>query len=302
MTHTIDVPQPFNLESVVKTHGWFQLVPFYWDNPNKALNWAVRLDHLDPTIIRITGRKKNQHTMLINFESAKKLNQKKQNILFKKFYHVFNLDLDLNEFYKICTKDSFLKQVSQRGMGRLMRCESVYEDIFKSICGTNVQWRQAVKMINTIAQIGEPVPGTEYRVFPEPEKILQYGETFLKDVGRVGYRSAYLMALCERMLSNESDIHQIEKGQLKGQELYQFFQSFKGIGQVTARYLAALYGSFENMAVDSLVLTYMGRTHFNGIKPTAKQIEDYYSKYGKWRYLAYWMEFILADGWNPDAA
>jgi 3-methyladenine DNA glycosylase/8-oxoguanine DNA glycosylase len=302
MNNTIDILQPFNFESVVKTHGWFQLVPFYWDNQGKALYWAVRLDHLNPTLIKITSTGKSHKKVRITFESQNSLNRTKQSILLKKFSHIFNLDLDLHEFYEICSNDSFLKQVCQRGMGRLMRCESVYEDIFKSICGTNVQWKQAVRMINTIAQIGEPVPGTDYRIFPDAAKILKYGETFLKDVGRVGYRSGYLISLCERILKDEPVIHQIEKGEIKGKDLVHFFQSFKGIGQVTARYLAALYGSFENMAVDSLVLTFMSKAHFQGVKPTVKQVEDYYSKYGTWRYLIYWMEFILAEGWNPDAA
>ena len=79
-----------------------------------------------------------------------------------------------------------------------------------------------------------------------------------------------------------------------------YFLSFKGIGQTTARYLSALYGDYSEMAVDSLVVSYMARTYFNGSKPGEKQIRDIYEPFGRWKYLVYWMEFIIAEGWTPD--
>ena len=57
----------------------------------------------------------------------------------------------------------------------------------------------------------------------------------------------------------------------------------------------------HDMAIDSLVVKYMTEEHFNGIKPTNKQIEEFYDRFGTWRYLAYWMEFIVNQGWSPDA-
>jgi 3-methyladenine DNA glycosylase/8-oxoguanine DNA glycosylase len=300
-TFSIEISQPFHLESVVKTHGWFQLIPFYWDNITKTLNWAVILDGVKPRLVSLRSGDLKNKVLQVILEIQGPLSAKQKERLVGKVQTIFNLRQDLGEFYKICEQDPLLKEIPKRGMGRLMRCESVFEDVFKSICGTNVQWKQAVKMINTIGQIGSPVPGSDFRTFPAPEVILQHGEKFLRDTGRVGYRSSYLMALCERIVHGDPLVEQVENGEIAGKELLQFFLSFKGIGKITARYLAALYGYYEEMAVDSLVVAYMKKTHFDGVQPTIKQIEAFYSQYGQWRYLVYWMEFIVAGGWKPDA-
>ncbi|MBD3383620.1 hypothetical protein GF407_01725, partial [candidate division KSB1 bacterium] len=213
--------------------------------------------------------------------------------------HIFNLDLDLNPFYRICRKDPVLYSVISSGRGRLMRSESIYEDIFKSICSTNIQWKQAVKMINRIGRAGSQVTGSDYRCFPTPRQILDKGESFLKEQGRAGYRSRYLIDLCRRFLDNEPKALKAEKGELCAKTLKHYFLSFSGIGKTTARYLMALYGHFEEIAVDSLVISYLSKTVFDGKQPNEKQIHEYFSCYGKWAYLAYWMEFILAGGWKP---
>ncbi len=296
---TYSVPTPFNLEATLKTHGWFQLVPFYWDDEIKVLDWVVKINEM-PIHVSVQQEKTENDSFLLQFIIHAKNADLTEKQIVKKFRHIFNLNIDLGEFYKICSEYPLLNQVKKRGMGRLMRAGSVFEDIFKSICGTNVQWKQAVKMINNIAQLGEPVSGTEYRIFPGPQAVLKAGENFLKDVGRVGYRSSYLIELCQRFVDGESEALAVENGEISGNELYKYFIGFKGIGKTTARYLSALYGYFENMAVDSLVISYMAKTHFGSIKPTEKQIEEFYAKFGRWRYLAYWMEFIIAGGWSPD--
>lgn len=298
----LSIPKPFHFEAVLKTHGWFQLPPFYWDEQAKTLRWAGKLGEAPPTLIHISqdsSSSDNEPTVL-NVSLQGRAGQRTQAEISRKFRFVFNLDLDLSEFYALCLRYPILDQVAARGMGRLMRCDSLYEDVFKSICGTNVQWRQAVKMIHAIAQIGEAVTNTDYHVFPTAEQILQAGETFLKDIGRVGYRSGYLIDLCERFVKGEPEAARAERGEMSRDELSKYFLSFKGIGKVTARYLTALYGHFDELAVDSLVISYMAKRHFNGVRPAEKQVQDFYAEFGRWRYLAYWMEFIVSGGWTPD--
>lgn len=301
MDFVIQVPQPFNLKATIKTHGWFQLAPFYWDEEKSALLWATKINGQSPILVTISQQSAFPKTVKINSSVAANITDKEREILIKRFRHIFNLDVDLADFYLMCKNHPLLNQVEVRGMGRLMRTESVYEDVFKSICGTNIQWKQAVKTINTISQLGDAVPGTEYHLFPSAQQILAKGESYLKDVGRVGYRSSYLFDLAERFVQGEPAALAVENGEIVGKDLFKYFLDFKGIGKVTAKYLSALYGYFEEMAVDSLVISYMRSRHFNGEIPTEKQIEEFYAKFGKWRYLAYWMEFIVADGWDPNS-
>ena len=300
MDFVYSVPQPFNLKATIKTHGWFQLAPFYWNEENSELVWATKLSRQSPVLVILSEQGPSKKFAQINFHTDTDLSADQHQMLVGKFHHVFNLDLDLTEFYKICAQYPVLEKVEIRGMGRLMRAESLFEDIFKSICGTNIQWKQAVKIINTISQAGEKVPGTENHVFPSPQQILEKGETYLKEVGRVGYRSSYLIDVARRFDLGEKFAKAVESGEMSGKDLVKYFLDFRGIGKATARYLAALYGNFEDMAIDSLVISYMSKNHFNGETPTEKQIEEIYTKFGTWKYLAYWMEFIISDGWIPD--
>ncbi|OGC02272.1 hypothetical protein A2V82_16635 [candidate division KSB1 bacterium RBG_16_48_16] len=299
---TLSVLQPFDLEATLKTHGWFQLAPFYWHEDEKKLTWAVKLKDKTPLRLDFSQQPgaRSNNPAFIHVVADKPLTKEEKELAEQKFHHVFNLDVDLNPFYAICRNYPILNQVKKEGMGRVMRSESLYEDVFKSICGTNVQWKQAVKMTNTIASLGKSTRDGSFRVFPSPQDILKAGEPFLKDVGRVGYRSAYLMDLCHRFVNGESRALLAEQGKLSQKELAAYFLSFKGIGKITARYLLALYGHYEELAIDSLVISYMTERHFNGTRPTEQQILDFYAEFGKWRYLAYWMEFIISGGWVPD--
>ncbi len=291
------VTKPFDLANTVKSHGWFQLVPFYWDNSTNTLNWALNTSQNGPVAISIQEQESGSEQTKLLFKTHNNATADKDEII-NQFHLVFNLDLNLSGFYKICSLHSTLKQLPQKGMGRLMRSPNVFQDVFKSICGTNVMWKQAVKMVNTIAELGDVVPGTSYRVFPTPQQILDASESYLKDTGRVGYRSAYLIELANRYMNENPETAYNHNTY---PELFQFFVNHKGIGKVTARYLCALYGRFEELSIDSLVISYMTRTYFNGTKPETGQIEQIFEQYGEWKYLVYWMEFVLNKGWDPDA-
>lgn len=291
MTFEYQISQPFDLENTLKSHGWFQLAPFYWNASLKQLSWITILDV--PVKTDIKQIKRDESGTLLEFTA----DIQKQEIIHR-FEHIFNINLDLSAFYSLCKSHKVLSKIVPLGLGHLMRSESLYEDIFKSICGTNIQWNQAVKMINNIASVG-PVVQDKFHAFPSPQALLEKGESFLKRIGRVGYRSRYLLNCCERFEKGERNAELAEKGLLNRQELYRYFTGFSGIGPITANYLLALYGSFDRIAVDSFVLAYMQNTHF-GYKPSPDEVQEYYRDFGSWRYLAYWMEMIMNNGWNPS--
>ncbi|MBN1479607.1 hypothetical protein JXA70_04995 [candidate division KSB1 bacterium] len=298
MNFTLEIPKPFNFEGTLKSHGWFQLPPFYWDSEQHVLNWVMCLrDRI--SLVCIASADETDKTSRIRLSGEFEEDVKEE--IEQKFRYVFNLDLDLADYYQLCANDESLVKVPERGIGRLMRAESLWEDLFKSICGTNVQWKQAVKMIHNIATIGDAVADTDFHRFPTAEQILSAGDPFLKETGRVGYRSPYLLDLAERFVAGEAKATHVEGGKLAAGEMKTYFLGFKGIGPTTARYLMALYGHYEEMAIDSLVVNYMKQHHFNGVTPTPQQIVNHYARFGRWSYLAYWMEFIVNEGWSPDA-
>jgi 3-methyladenine DNA glycosylase/8-oxoguanine DNA glycosylase len=296
MNSLLSITKPFDFEAMLKTHGWFQLPPFYWSEGEKTLHWATALDDGEPFLLHLSTHADRLHEQILQISGDA---PDREEEIIQKVRHVLNLDLDLSEFYAQCANNAVLQEAPKRGIGRIMRSESLFEDVFKSICGTNVQWNQAVKMIANIAALGKVVNGTTYYVFPTPLQIAVAGETFLKDVGRVGYRSRYLIALAERFLANEEK-SSAEIEQMSYRECRDYFNNFMGIGKVTARYLTSLYGHFEELAIDCLVIKYMSQRHFGGRTPSEQEIHEVYAPFGQWQYLAYWMEFIINGGWVPN--
>ena len=296
MTIDMKIAKPFDLCAMLKSHGWFQLPPFYWDERTKLLRWATAIDDR-PLLLTLSAEDAaDEQRLFISGEFSPAAEE----LIRGRVRHILNLDLDLTDFYRRCASHPVLRHTSERGIGRLMRCETIYEDVFKSICGTNVQWRQAVKMISNIASIGHAVDGTDYRLFPTPPQIVAAGENYLKEVGRVGYRSRYLTALSERCLAADPQQMISVVSRLSARECRDFFAGFMGIGKVTARYLAALYGHFDELAIDSLVVNYMREHYFDGKTPSDGEIRAVYAPFDQWQYLAYWMEFIINEGWMPN--
>ena len=67
MKFDMSIPQPFNFEATLKTHGWFQLPPFYWDESSASLNWAVRLnDHV--TVVQVKTTENTKAFSRVRFE------------------------------------------------------------------------------------------------------------------------------------------------------------------------------------------------------------------------------------------
>ena len=297
MQFEIKIKKPFSFVATMKTHGWFQLPPFYWDEDARVLNWATCIQN-SKHLVRLQD---SRETPSFSYVLCDVDDAALQPTVEQKFRYIMNLNLDLSGYYRLCEQDPLMAQVPKRGIGRLMRAESLFEDVFKSICATNVQWTQAVKMVHNIAALGDNLAGTEFFVFPSPHQIVKVGEDFLKERGRVGYRSSYLIELAKRFTDGEPDAARVESGDMLPNEMKKYFLSFKGVGKTTAHYLMALHGHYEEMAVDSLVIKYMKAMHFNGETPTEKQVVQFYERFGRWRYLIYWMEFIVNEGWNPDA-
>jgi 3-methyladenine DNA glycosylase/8-oxoguanine DNA glycosylase len=202
-------------------------------------------------------------------------------------------DNDLRGFHALAARTKSLKPVVALGAGRILRSVSMTENIIKAICGTNVDWRQAVKMINRIGQLG-PCLG-EFRslhAWPTPKEILRAGDDYLRQVARVGYRAESILELCRSVEDGSFDPESLERlARSDGSdELFKRLRGIKGIGPATAAFLMGQLGRHDRVSVDSWTLTYVGRTYLNGKKPTVRQVEDIYERYGEWRGLVWWFE------------
>lgn len=303
-TFTLEVPRRFNLERVARSHGWYEIPPFRWDPQGGVLAVAVPGPHRSVRRLEIRSAGRGSLALcwvLAGRQRGSALEDEGRALASR----VLNLGWDLRPFWRLCRSYEPLGWAPGSGAGWLLRGPSVFSDVVSGICGTNIAWKQAVKAIHLLCTIAPADPLGELRRFPLPDELLAAGEAHLRDTARLGYRAPFILELCRLVRDGAVDLDLPLRSGVEGKEVRAFFRGLPGIGPVTARYLANLYGHFDELAVDSLTVTYIGDKYHRGKKATERQVQARYARFGDLRALAYWFEF-LGDvdpatwrGWKP---
>jgi N-glycosylase/DNA lyase len=288
----LEPPHPFDFHRTVLSHGFYQVPPFDWDRDEDCLLVALRPPLMTMRVSQTLGRGRRAVLHVDVRGRARRAPRGLKARLARTLAHVLDFDRDLRAFHKVCRSHEPLAWVPRSRAGRIMRCPDVFADVVVSICGTNTQWKQAVRCVHLLCEVAPRVPGTDLHCFPLPEEILAAGPSFLVDHARVGYRHRTILELCEKVLSGSIDLSVPLDPTVSGPDLREYFRSLPGIGPVTARYLAAVHGRTDELAVDSLVLRYIGDKYHGGRKPSVKAVEKRYAPFGDFRALAYWFEFL----------
>jgi len=290
----LSVKRPFSLFSTVVSHGWYQTLPFRWVAGDAALLRAEALHDGRVMLLRVEEAKsmKRNHTDLaitISGENARDPGVALE--MARRVSVMLHADEDLSGFYALCATVPDLAAARKLGAGRCMRAPTLWEDVIKTILGTNVTWRQAVTMINRLAELGDPCPADPtLRAWPTPGQVARAKEKFLRDTVRAGYRAPYIMELAAAQKSGAIDLDTIDGAAKKmtEQELFKALVALKGVGKSSAHFLMNLLGHYDHLPVDSATYAYAKRELFNGKRPTEKQIRRRFASYGKWQSLAYW--------------
>jgi 3-methyladenine DNA glycosylase/8-oxoguanine DNA glycosylase len=141
---------PFSLKATALSHGWHECSPMSWCEGGRCFQ-TIERDGTGVYRISVTQgssskRKVNLH-VTIDGESVDDALVAR----FKKHIRlILGLDEDLSEFYAICADHPMLRVIPKIGAGRGLRSVSMAENIIKVLCSTNVNWTQAVKMINRL--------------------------------------------------------------------------------------------------------------------------------------------------------
>jgi 3-methyladenine DNA glycosylase/8-oxoguanine DNA glycosylase len=293
-TARLSVKRPFSLFSTVVSHGWYQTLPFRWVADEAALLRAEALRDGRVLLVRVEEAKSTQrnHTDLAITISGENVRDPGVSAeMARRVSVMLHADEDLSGFYALCAAVPDLKAARKLGAGRCMRAPTLWEDVIKTILGTNVTWRQAVTMINRLAELGDPCPADpSLRAWPTPGQVVRAKEKFLRDTVRAGYRSPYIMELAGAQKSGGIDLETIDGAAKKmtEQELFKALVALKGVGKSSAHFLMNLLGHYDHLPVDSATYAYAKRELFKGKRPTEKQIRRRFASYGKWQSLAYW--------------
>ncbi|MGD2109144.1 MAG: hypothetical protein PVI86_07105 [Phycisphaerae bacterium] len=295
---TIRLRTPYSLEANVLSHGWYECSPFSWSQGGRCFQIIERYKNKAyPIYVTQLARKRTGATLRVSVDadeaSDEIMAQARASVR-----RVLCLDQDLSEFYDICRKHPTLHVIPKLGAGYGLRSSTMTENILKVLCFANVNWVQAVKMINRLGQLGPAVPRfANLSAWPTPREVLRAGEKYLIEVCRVGYRADSILTFCrdvrERRFDPEGLYELAESGDVSSDHILTELRSIKGIGPTGAHYLLSFLGRHDRLAIDSSTIAHVARTHKKGRKPTPKQIEALYAPYGKWQNLVWWCEFWL---------
>jgi len=214
--------------------------------------------------------------------------------------HMLRIDEDLSEFYALAAEDPDLAWVTE-GAGRLMRSQTVYEDVVKTICTTNTAWSGTVRMVSAIVEhlgepaLGAPSEGPFGHAFPSAAAMAVAPESFYRDVARTGYRGAYLRSLAESVALGEIDLEELanaDPDDLPDDEVAARLLALPGVGPYAAAHIMMLIGRYSRLVLDSWTRpTYAS---LNGRKAEDAAIERRFRRYGRYSGLAFWL-FLTRD-------
>ena len=288
MKLTLPARQPFNFRNTVRSHGWYQMTPFDYDEDENILKYVIRLETSKVLEIQIREAPDG-----ISVEAQKKLTKAEVNDLTETVTWVFGLEMDFSDFYAAAKKELKLAHVVQKAYGRVLRSPTLFEDVLKTILTTNTLWSATKRMnLNLIKEFGpalaSPDRQTEKRAFPEPAEIAASSPEVLREAVRVGYRAPSIHELAVRVASGELDIESFKTSGLPTLELRKELLKIKGVGPYAAANLLLILGRGDFIPVDSWALKLVSHEWYDGEPVTPKQVEKHFEKWGEFKGLAYW--------------
>jgi 3-methyladenine DNA glycosylase/8-oxoguanine DNA glycosylase len=220
---------------------------------------------------------------------------------------LMRLDEDLSEFYELAESDRDLHWAGG-GAARLIRGQSVFEEVVKTICTTNCSWSATVRMVSTLVeQLGEPAPsapanGPLGRTFPTPAVMAAAPESFYRDEMRCGYRGAFLRAISSRVASGDIELESMAKtapDELSDDELQVRLMALPGVGVYAAAHIMLLLGRYSRLVLDSWTRPKYAK--LVGQAKSDRQIQWRFRRFGRFAGLAFWL-YVTQDWVNEPTA
>lgn len=297
---TLTPTPPFDFIASATSHGWLVLHPNSWDEDTKTLQRAERLsEHLGSgKVVRLRiygGGSPLQPQIEIDADSPDPLTPAEQEEIRATVAHMFRLDEDFSPFYTLCEQRGEPWSKLSSGLGRLLRSPTVFEDVVKTICTTNIQWGGTRGMVKRLVEVyGEPCPvEPALHAFPTPQALAASPFEQFAVAVRMGYRAEYVHSLALQVSYGELDLEALKSSTLPTPELRKVLLGLRGVGPYAAATLLMLLGRYDEVGIDTYYRILTAKKYFNGEYPGDRQASHVYDSWGAWKYLAYWF-----DAWS----
>ena len=285
----------------INGHGVTSLPPMLVDEAARSLTITLRLPGLPPRTVTIESP---DRSLAVVRSHGPVPTETEKRLIADAARFVLRLDQDLTPFYAIASSDSELSWATM-GAGRMTRCQTVFEDIVKTILTTNCTWSATVRMTNALVQhLGEPAPGAENedwkdRAFPTPDAMAGADEAFYRSVVKCGYRAGYLRTLARSIVEGSVEVESLARlspAEMPDDEIAKRLISLPGVGPYAAAHIMMMLGRYSKLILDSWTRpTYARKIGVESISDA--EIIVRFERYGEYAGLAFWLS--ITQDWLP---
>jgi 3-methyladenine DNA glycosylase/8-oxoguanine DNA glycosylase len=282
MKRTLRAKGSYTLASVVFSHGWADLRPFEILDP-KGTTRVTLHTRSGPVVVTVHPAEEG---VIVEGEIDGEV--------IRDLRWMFRLDDDLSEFYQVmCHEDR--PWIGQKRMGRLLRSQTVFEDLVKLILTTNCSWEFTKIMNNRLVEnLGNR------KLFPSPAALVEKSERFYRETIRSGYRSPHVPKIAAAVLSRKMDLEVWRSPDIPTDVIRKEILSIPGAGPYVADNLLRLLGRADFLGLDSWARGKLKKMWNMKKIPSDKAIEKKYKRFGTHKGLVLWCD--LTHDWfekNP---
>jgi N-glycosylase/DNA lyase len=269
----------FDYEKFIYFHGWIFLSPFSLFE-DKSIGAYLRLKNGKNIKVKIQRSEGRVYTTLIvSTEEDRHIGERDREVLREQVSRMFCLDQDFTVFYEMCKDEPALSFVYKNNCRGMLRSPNTFEDVIKTICTTNCDWRNTKNMCLTLCSL-------DGGNFPTSKEILRYNDKKLSEMIPVGYRSRTILEVSRLWEDGKINVDKWVK-EKDYEKIRRVLSNVWGIGDYCLNHILVLMGDYSFIPVDSEVLRYLKDLYFQGREISVKESVKPFEKYGEFRYLEY---------------
>jgi 3-methyladenine DNA glycosylase/8-oxoguanine DNA glycosylase len=285
----------------VRSHGWYDLPPFEWDEPKKTLGFVflegecpvqVRVRRAASGLVATAAPAAGAPSYPFEEDLPVSSDVPSRASVLGALRRVFDLKAELSSFHALCAGDPRFAWIARRGAGRILRAPTLFEDAVKVLATTNCTWGLTKVMVtNLIGRFGHG------GAFPPAAFVAGLRAKELEAL-KFGYRAAYLARFADRVASGALDLSRWEDAALSDGEVEAAIRAEKGFGPYAADTLGRLLGRHGKLGLDSWSRKKVSTLRFRGRRVSDARVARLYAPFGAHAGLAFWLD--VTRDWHED--
>lgn len=280
-------PFDFELSAKIFSEGDRQIRKYedgrYWQ--------VLRLDNKLVFIAIISIGTVDEPKLLVELKSNEEISDVDRKIVKELIYSLFNLKLDLKQFYDTVKNDKILSRLTRKLRGlKSPTNPTVFEALICSITeqqiSLNVAHSIQRKIIKTFGDILK-IENEDYYAFPTPQRLALTSIEKLRKCGLSQKKAEYIKDISKLVVDRKLDLEKFKNCENTGEIIEELCRT-RGIGVWTAE-LTMLRGmhKLEAIPADDLGLRrYISHYYCKDRKISGGEARRIAKKWGRWKGLA----------------